>query len=334
MITLNIPSPRKKKAKKPPAKELWTRASHSVQNVSHWKNSESSTREFTAKASFRVLQEDHSLYSRGECFHINQEETLAKSCKCHKISEWLLVINHHKYSKFAVPLMNLLMCVLGLLVLFNVLPAGSASYIGLLWFFLPLQNFLTANRNVLYRIWRKSMLPYIQLYVSVTETWAFCDLCDWDTRIYIAAPSMLFNQIMIINSDAVYFRPQNKKIILAQVVVSILWKVICVAALRFGLYPNMTPRIMFTIMTKPNFFLHNASVYTQKTSSMIALLIGQIIFRVRHPEQAYSMRTNYTVKSNREWNELARKNRIQKKASLKYSVEETREMLAEEEVII
>ena len=54
------------------------------------------------------------------------------------------------------------------------------------------------------------------------------------------------------------------------------------------------------------FFLHNASVYTQKTSSMIALLIGQIIFRVRHPEQAYSMRTNYTVKSNREWNELAR----------------------------
>ena len=49
MITLNIPSPRKKKAKKPPAKELWTRASHSVQNVSHWKNSESSTREFTAK---------------------------------------------------------------------------------------------------------------------------------------------------------------------------------------------------------------------------------------------------------------------------------------------
>ena len=44
------------------------------------------------------------------------------------------------------------------------------------------------------------------------------------------------------------------------------------------------------------------------------------------------MRTNYTVKSNREWNDLARKNRIQKKASLKYSVDETREVL--EEVII
>ena len=169
-------------------------------------------REFTAKASFRVLQEDHSLYSYEENVFILIEETLAKNCKCYKISEWLLVINHHKYSKFAVPLMNLIMCVLGLLVLFDVLPAGSASYIGLLWFFLPLQNFLTANRNVLYRIWRKSMLPYIQLYVSVTETWAFCDLCDWDTRIYIAAPSMLFNQIMIINSDAVYFRPENKRL--------------------------------------------------------------------------------------------------------------------------
>ncbi len=43
MITLNIPSPRKKKSKKPAAKELWNRASHSVQNVSRWKNSESST---------------------------------------------------------------------------------------------------------------------------------------------------------------------------------------------------------------------------------------------------------------------------------------------------
>ena len=334
MITLNIPSPRKKKSKKPPAKELWTRASHSYRMLVTGRIVRAQQENLRPKPHLECYRKITLYIHEENVFILTVRKTLAKSCRCHKLSEWLLVINHHKYSKFAVPLMNLIMCVLGLLVLFDVLPSGSASYIGLLWFFLPLQNFLTANRNVLYRIWRKSMLPYIQLYVSVTETWAFCDLCNWDTRIYIAAPSMLFNQIMIINSDAVYFRPQNKKIILAQVVVSILWKVICVAALRFGLYPNMTPRIMFTIMTKPNFFLHNASVYTQKTSSMIALLIGQIIFRVRHPEQAYSMRTNYTVKSNREWNELARKNRIQKKASLKYNVEETREMLAVEEVII
>ena len=41
--------------------------------------------------------------------------------------------------------------------------------------------------------------------MSLLETWAFCDLCNWDERILIAAPPMLLNQIMIINSDAVYF---------------------------------------------------------------------------------------------------------------------------------
>ena len=45
---------------------------------------------------------------------------------------------------------------------------------------------------------------YATIYSIICEcngNRAFCDLCDWDTRIYIAASSMLFNQIMIINSD-------------------------------------------------------------------------------------------------------------------------------------
>jgi len=65
---------------------------------------------------------------------------------------------------------------------------------------------------------------------------------------------------------------------------------------------------------------------------MIVLLMGQIIFRYRHPEQAYALRTHYTLKSNREWNQLNRNNRIQKKESVKYHVEETRDFL--EEVVV
>ena len=195
------------------------------------------------------------------------------------------------------------------------------------------------------------MSPYLQVYVSLLETWAFCDLCNWDKRIMIAAPPMLLNQVMIINSDAVYFHPKDKQMILSQVYIAILWKLVMLFCLRFSYFPNMHPRKMITLMmptdyttynTTSNytetqnqeFFLNNISVYAGKTSSMIVLLMGQIIFRYRHPEQAYALRTHYTVKSNREWNELARKNRIQKKASLKYNVEEAREMLAEEEVII
>ena len=161
----------------------------------------------------------------------------------------------------------------------------------------------------------------------------------------IAAPPMLLNQVMIINSDAVYFHPKDKQMILSQVYIAILWKLVMLFCLRFSYFPNMYPRKMITLMmhtanTTSNytgtenqeFYLNNISVYAGKTSSMIVLLMGQIIFRYRHPEQAYALRTHYTVKSNREWNELNRNNRIQKKDSLKYHVEETRDFL--EEVVV
>ena len=65
---------------------------------------------------------------------------------------------------------------------------------------------------------------------------------------------------------------------------------------------------------------------------MIVLLLGQIIFRYRHPDQAYALRTNYTIKSNREWNELNRVNRIKKKSILKDSVIKTRHVLHEADI--
>ncbi len=178
------------------------------------------------------------------------------------------------------------------------------------------------------------------------ETWAFCDLCGWDERILIVAPPMLLNQVMIINSDAVYFTSKDKHMILIQAFISILWKFIMLFCLRFGYFTDMHPRKMVTLMfgntvvngtnstmnsSGEEFFLNNISVYAGKTSSMIILLMGQIIFRIRHPEQAYALRTHYTVKSNREWNGMNRNNRIQKKDSLKCHVEETRDFL---EVVI
>ena len=99
-------------------------------------------------------------------------------------------------------------------------------------------------------------------------------------------------------------------------------------ALRWGLFINMYPRKMFTLMIAPQeFYLNNISVYAGKSTSLIVLLIGQIIFRFRHPEQAYALRTNYTIKSNKEWNELNRSNRIKKKFCLKQKVKKIKEVL-------
>ena len=139
---------------------------------------------------------------------------------------------------------------------------------------------------------------------------------------------MLLNQIMIINSDAVYFKRKNKKLILFKVIIAIIWKICMLFALRWGLFINMYPRKMFTLMIAPQeFYLNNISVYAGKSTSLIVLLIGQIIFRFRHPEQAYALRTNYTIKSNKEWNELNRSNRIKKKFCLKQKVKKIKEVL-------
>ena len=72
------PAHKSKTKNKTPPKKLWMKASHSVQDISHWKNSESTTRAFTAKASFRILLPDDKIKSRGECININQNNTVAK----------------------------------------------------------------------------------------------------------------------------------------------------------------------------------------------------------------------------------------------------------------
>ena len=325
-------------------KYFWRKASHHIQEISHWKNSESTTRAYTAKASYRILLPNDQVKIRGECINIDQNDTIAKYCCGDKCSNTLLYIAHKKY-RYVNTGLNSIGFMTGLMILFDFIPNWWSYILGTVWLILPIQIFLTANQGVIWRIWRKSMIPYLQLYMSFLETWAFCDLCGWDVRILIVAPPMLLNQIMIINSDAVYFTSKDKHMILIQAFISILWKLIMLYCLRFGYFTDMRPRKMITLMfgntiitnttgvnsttTSEEFFLNNISVYAGKTSSMIVLLMGQIFFRIRHPDQAYALRTHYTVKSNREWNEMNRNNRIQKKDSLKCHVGEMRNILKE-----
>jgi hypothetical protein len=81
-------------------------------------------------------------------------------------------------------------------------------------------------------------------------------------------------------------------------------------------------------MIKPiTISLTNISVFTGKSFSMIFLLLGQIYFRTKNIEQVYSLRTHYTIKPNKEWNLLNRKNRISKNNSLRDDVIKTKDIL-------
>ena len=306
----------------------WKTASHKVQNVSHWKNQESTTSAYTAKASFNIAVYPDNRIMRGQCIDIDQKKTVIDFICGEKTSIFCLKYSVNKITKFIPIIINIFFYIIGFLLLCSKKSTNKVNLIGLIWLTVPIQNLLIANRDILWRIWRKSMMPYIQVYLSFVETYAFCDLCNWDNRICLVAPPLFFNQILIINSDAVFFKKQNKKIIIIQIFCSLVWKFFFVFALRFGLFENLNPKDMFVIMINPiTVGLSNITVFTSKSFSMMFLLIGQIYFRLKNKEQLYSLRTHYTVKPNKEWNELNRKNRVSKSLSLQDNVLKTKDVL-------
>tara|TARA_B100001063_G_scaffold239416_1_gene262939 strand:- start:925 stop:1872 length:948 start_codon:yes stop_codon:yes gene_type:complete len=306
----------------------WKEASHKIQNVSHWKNNESTTSAYTAKAAYDIYTSYNIREVKGQCIDIDQKKTVIELFCGEKTSIFCLKYSVNYCTKFMPIIINLFFYLLGYFLLCNEKSISNVNLIGLVWLIVPIQNLLIANRDILWRIWRKSMLPYIQLYLSLIETYAFCDLCNWDNRICLVAPPLLFNQILIINSDAVFFKKENKKIIIIQILVSVFWKFCFMFALRFGQFENLYPSDMFIIMINPiTVSLTNITVFTGKTFSMIFLLLGQIYFRTKNIEQLYSLRTHYTVKPNKVWNELNRKNRISRHESLENDVFKTKEIL-------
>jgi hypothetical protein len=309
----------------------WKFASHKVQDVSHWKNNELTTQCFTARASFHKLMPDGSIKSRGECLNINQSDTLAKSCCGEKCSNICLEISLGKY-KYFITTLNIVKCVLTLLVLIGYFHSFHAYYISILWMFIPIHVFLTANKSILTRVWCKSFLPWMHLYISLAETYAFCDLCNWDIRTLMVGPPMLFSELSLINYDAVYFRRKNKKIITLHIIFVLIWKMILLGGIRLDYFSDLhVNKIILLKSGTKDLYLDNISMYASKTTSMMMFLCGQLFFRLRHKDKAYAIRTNYTIRSNKEWIELNRQNRIQKKKLLLKNVNNTSHVLEEVE---
>ena len=78
-----------------------------------------------------------------------------------KCSKMLIFITHNDCLKYINVFINAFF-IFGLSILYGKVSDEFSPYIGLFWIVLPLQIFFTANRTILWRVWRKSMMPYIQ----------------------------------------------------------------------------------------------------------------------------------------------------------------------------
>ena len=295
-------------------------------------NTESDAYKYTARASFVILDNN---YKRGECINIDSYDNPSKKICGEKISKYCVHFSHQKHFKILITCINITSLAWGIFILYGLIPKYY-SFIGLFWIILPTNILCTANNNLLWRIWRKSMMPYIQMYVSLLEGYCFCDLCGWDIRIASMAPPMFLHNLMIINSDAVYFKKHDKSLITIHLIIFVIWKLI-IMVFRLDILKILIKMILTimvnqhvvnnTVINEDTVTINNGQLFFSKATSMVMLLIGQIIFRARHSEQAYALRTNYTIKSNKEWNEIHRKNRITKRLNLSKSVNSTKKFL-------
>lgn len=297
-------------------KNTWIRNSHRVQEMNHWKNSESQTNAYTGKASFTELKNGKQ-YHKGQCLNINKDETIGSLIKCCNANNILFKFSDGKY-KYVIPIINLIVSLLGLLVLFGFLKKEYSVIIGIGWLIIPVHTLLVLNKSIARRIWGRSMIPWVQLYLSILETWALCDICNWDIRLFIIGPPVMLSQMTIINLDGVYFDYKHKHITILHIIIGLFWRFSVLYGIRFGGFAELRFRNLVLLSIEPaRFSLNNISLYVSKTSSMILFLCGQIYFKCRHPDQAYALKTHYTIRKNSEWNSINRQNRIVKRESLK-----------------
>ena len=312
-------------------KKLWITGSHRVQNISEWKNNESTTLAYTGKATYKKLDKKGKVTTHGACIDIYQDDTMLKKCyKSDRLNIFCMKLAHTRL-KILMHLLNVFLYVISIFVMTGGIDIYYSVPIGVLWLLIPIHIFSVLNYQVGRRIWRYSLLPWIHFSIALLETIAFCDVCQWDLRVFVVGPPMLLTQVNIVNFDGVYFKREEKYIVIMKTLFSIFWKLIMLGGLRFNYFENMHSRNMFIITIEDShpIYFNNVSLYVSKTLSMTIFLVGSILFKLKQPQRAYALRTHYTIKTNREWNEINRKIRIKKRETLKTSVKNMRNFLLE-----
>ena len=294
---------------------MWSKV---IQGTRMFQNYGESPEVFTARASFEDVVYGRPR-TRGMVTNIKRDDILArKCCAC------CVKATRVPFAGFAMHIINALVMILSIVSINFDVPVYINAVAGLLWCLIPLRMVLSANTKIMMRIFRYSGFPYFVLYLSFLQTWALMDLFQYSAaRLLSTIPPLCGGILTLVISDAVYILPSERSAAIIDVVFSLLWQVGLCFGVRFNKFPGLTPRGIIRTMGDDVLF-QNASLFCGKGASIVMFLISQLIFRLRHPDQAYALRAHYTILSNANWAQREGRKRVFRALSLKADVHETR----------
>ena len=206
-------------------------------------------------------------------------------------------------------------------------------FIALIWLCGPIHLILNANRKIIRRQIRYSGHPYFQLYLSMVQTYALMDIFNYDfSKLILVVPPLLTGLVSLTISDGVYILEEERSSAMLDVFVALLWQIILAVGVRYNLFDGMTARGLIKTMQrdKTDILFQNSSMFCGKSASIVVMLLSQIIFRIRHPEQAFSLRGHYSILSNKEWAKKEARHRMFRRATLEQDVRSTKQILQHE----
>lgn len=280
---------------------------------------------YTARASYVDMQQD-AIVTKGIIFDINRERTLANVC-CKRKS--FCKIN--RTSSIAFQMLSLFCMCLSVCALAGAIPLYISVISSAIWLGYPISLLLNANAKILRRLLRFSGSPWFHLYLSVLQTWALCDLFNYSLRhVFCTMPMMMLSVFSLTISDAVYITEDERKLARFDVFCCMLWQIVLCTGVRYSLFSSMMARGLLRTMSSDtsDVYFQNSSLFCGKSVSILMFLCNQLIFRFRHPEMAFSLRTHYSLLNNADWAKKESRIRIFRKHRLQQRVEMTRKSLS------
>lgn len=193
--------------------------------------------------------------------------------------------------------------------------------VGSLSVFFLLVLLLSSNKKLLYRILMRSVTPYVKLYLTAVEAYCLCSLLGWEWRCVASIPTIILSQFSVFVADAVFYK--NTRYTVALLVLFILYRIGIIACVRYSIFGELH----YSVFTFAGFRFYNSGNLVSKSLSLLLFQVGQLIFYLRYKHRLFSVRTTYTILSNREWNALERKQRLSIQEEKEIEVMKTISML-------
>ena len=244
---------------------------------------------YSARASFHYPE-----FSSGEVLNINTDHTFLFAngnvkCFCAVLSFYFNIISSFGLLfQPATTFLHQFFCV--------------ATGIGAIGNILTLLSI--ANRKLIKRILVRSLTPYVKLYLAIVESYSLCSLLGWRWRCCIVVPILISTQISVFVSDAVFYR--DRRYSLCMIVLFILYRIALIVSVRFALFGSL----YYRVFRFSGFDFYNSGNFVSKSLSLVLFQVGQLFFYMRYKHRLFSIRTSYTILSNKKWSDLDRRKRL------------------------